>query len=95
MPPPTKPNPPSGFAQRAKILVGIGKARMASTIPAGLQALPTITIRPDQTKHTILVGQYKWVNNYTYMKPIDYIGLYIIVIASCIVATNWLYRIYF
>ena len=29
------------------------------------------------------------------MKPIDYIGLYIIVIASCIVATNWLDRLYF
>ena len=29
------------------------------------------------------------------MKPMDYIGLYIIVIASCTVATNWLYRIYF
>jgi hypothetical protein len=29
------------------------------------------------------------------MKPIDYIGLYIIVIASGIVATNWLYRLDF
>ena len=28
------------------------------------------------------------------LKPIDYIGLYIIVIASCTVAVNWLSRIY-
>jgi len=28
------------------------------------------------------------------MKPVDYIGLYLIVIASCTIAVNWLYRIY-
>ena len=31
---------------------------------------------------------------HTDMKPIDYVGLYIIVIASCTIAVNWLYRIY-
>ena len=29
------------------------------------------------------------------VKPIDYIGLYIIVIASCMVTVNWLYRLYY
>ena len=28
------------------------------------------------------------------VKPIDYIGLYIIVIASSCITINWLYRIY-
>jgi hypothetical protein len=63
--------------------------------PPTYRPLPTITIRPDQTKHTILVGQYKGVNNYTYMKPIDYIGLYLIVTVLCTVSVNFLYRIYF
>ena len=32
---------------------------------------------------------------HTDMKPIDYIGLYLIVIASSVVTVNILYRIYF
>ena len=32
---------------------------------------------------------------YTHMKPIDYIGLYIIVIAASVVTVNILYRLYF
>ena len=31
---------------------------------------------------------------HTHMKPIDYIGLYIIVIAASCITVNWLYRIY-
>ena len=31
----------------------------------------------------------------THMKPIDYIGLYIIVTAASCIAVNWLFRIYF
>jgi hypothetical protein len=29
------------------------------------------------------------------MKPVDYAGLYIIVIASSCVTVNWLFRIYY
>ena len=29
------------------------------------------------------------------MKPIDYIGLYILVTILCVTSTNWLYRIHF
>ena len=68
------------LAQRAKILVTIGKPRMARMLPvtAGhYQPLPAAT------------------NNYTYMKPIDYIGLYILVTVLCVASTNWLFRIYF
>ena len=31
----------------------------------------------------------------TQVKPTDYIGLYIIVIAASCIAVNWLFRIYF
>ena len=31
---------------------------------------------------------------HTDMKPVDYIGLYLIVIAASCVTVNWLYRIY-
>ena len=33
--------------------------------------------------------------NILILKPIDYIGLYIIVIASSCITINWLYRLYF
>jgi hypothetical protein len=39
-------------AEDAGNMVGIGKARMASRIPGGLQTLPIITGRDDQTKPT-------------------------------------------
>jgi hypothetical protein len=29
------------------------------------------------------------------MKPIDYVGLYILVTVLCVASTNWLYRLYF
>ena len=35
------------------------------------------------------------INNYSYMKPIDYIGLYLMVIVASGVTVNWLFRIYF
>jgi hypothetical protein len=84
-----------GSAPRAQILVTVGKARTAYIMPAlytHYHHLPSALIKPNEPSR---VGQYKGVNNYTYMKPIDYIGLYIIVIASGIVATNWLYRLDF
>ena len=75
-------------------MVGIGKARTAYIILVACrhyQLLPAAAIKPNTPKNLDSIG----VDNYTHMKPIDYIGLYIIVIASCTVATNWLYRIYF
>ena len=75
-------------------MVSDGKPRTAYITPvtAGhYQALPSARIKPKQPKNLDSIG----VDNYTHMKPMDYIGLYIIVIASCTVATNWLYRIYF
>jgi hypothetical protein len=54
-------------------------------------ALPSALIKPNTPKNLDSTG----VDDHTDMKPIDRIGLYIIVIASCIVATNWLYRLYF
>jgi len=35
------------------------------------------------------------VRIHTAMKPMDYIGLYIIVTAASCVTINWLFRIYF
>jgi len=29
------------------------------------------------------------------MRPIDYIGLYIIVISASVITVNWLFRLYF
>ena len=36
----------------------------------------------------------KQIPHTTEVKPIDYIGLYIIVIAASCITVNWLYRIY-
>jgi hypothetical protein len=89
-PRPTKPNEPMRRAEDARILVGIGKPRTAYISPVACthyQPLPAATTRPKQPKNLDSI--------HTDMKPMDYIGLYIIVIASCTVATNWLYRLYF
>jgi hypothetical protein len=75
-------------------LVSDGKPRTAYKTPPACrhyQPLPAATIKPNEPKNLDSIG----ADNYTHMKPIDYIGLYIIVIAACTVATNWLYRIYF
>jgi hypothetical protein len=82
------------LAQRATDTVGIGKLRTAYIIPHThdhYQSLPAATTKPNTPKNLDSIG----VDNYTHMKPIDYIGLYIIVTVLCTVATNWLYRIYF
>ena len=79
MPPATKPKPPMGFAPRARIPVRVGKLRLGSRIPAVWDHYQLLP-PPDKIHMD--------------MKPIDYIGLYILVtVASCI-TVNWLYRIY-
>ena len=80
MPGPTKPKAPMALAQRAKILVGIGKARLGSRIPVACRHYQTLPAA---------------ITNYTYMKPIDYVGFDILVTVLCVTSTNWLYRIYF
>ena len=75
-------------------MVRVGKARTAYIIPVTAdlyQALPSAATRPKQPENLDSTG----VNNYTYMKPIDYIGLYILVTILCVTSTNWLYRLYF
>ena len=75
-------------------MVRVGKARTVSRRPPACthyQLLPAATIKPNRPKNLDSTG----VNNYTYMKPIDYIGLYILVTILCVTSTNWLYRLYF
>jgi hypothetical protein len=75
-------------------LVSDGKPSSAYTTPVTADlyhALPAATIKPNEPEILDSIG----ADNYTHMKPIDYVGLYILVTASCTVATNWLYRIYF
>ena len=67
------------LATPAKNTVSNGKPRMVHRPPRVLDHYQTLPAA--DTIHT-------------HMKPIDYIGLYIIVIASCTIAVNWLYRIY-
>ena len=76
----TKPKLPMDYAADARNMVSNGKPRMAPTDP--LAADHYQMLPPPRRLHTD-------------MKPIDYVGLYILVIASCTIATNWLYRIYF
>ena len=57
----------------------------ANTFPILVRDLLPIgsgAIYKDQIPHT------------TEVKPIDYIGLYLIVIAASCITVNWLYRIY-
>ena len=94
MPRQTSPNAPMRRAHRAKDLVGIGKPTTASRTPVTAdlyQRLPSALIKPKLPNILDSIG----VNNYTHMKPIDYIGLYLMVIMLCTVSTNWLYRLYF
>jgi hypothetical protein len=75
-------------------MVGVGKLRWEGWIPVTAdlyQPLPSALIKPKQPKNLDSTG----VNNYTYMKPIDYAGLYILVTVLCTVSVNWLYRIDF
>ena len=90
----SKPNAPMRRAHRAKDLVTVGKLTTEGQIPVTADlyhALPSALIKPKGPKNLASTG----VNNYTHMKPIDYIGLDLIVTASCVIATNWLFRIYF
>ena len=75
-------------------MVGIGKLRTASIIPHThdhYQQLPSAVIKPNTPNKLDSIG----VDNYTHMKPIDYIGLYLLVTVLCTVSVNWLYRIHF
>ena len=67
-----------------------GKARLVGRIPIACthyHVLPSALIKPKQPE--ILDSIHKD------MKPMDYIGLYIIVTVSCTVSINFLYRLYF
>ena len=71
-------------------MVGIGKARTAyiSPVTAGhYHVLPSAATKPNTPEILDSI--------HTRMKPIDYIGLYILVTILCVTSTNWLYRIYF
>ena len=57
-------------------------AHTLSILDSHLHPIGSGTIHTQQIPHTKEV------------KPIDYIGLYIIVIAASCVTVNWLYRIY-
>ena len=61
-------------------MVRIGKARMPAPPP------------PARDHYQMLPPG---ITITTDMKPIDYIGLYLIVIASSCITVNWLFRIYF
>ena len=63
----------------ARNLVGNGKPRLGSRTPAEC----------DHYQHLPAATQI-----HTDMKPMDYIGLYLIVIIASCVTINWLYRIY-
>ena len=67
------------LAGTARNMVSNGKPRMAPTDP--LAADHYQMLPPPRRLHTD-------------MKPIDYVGLYIIVIAASCITVNWLYRIY-
>jgi len=70
-------------------MVTNGKPRLGSRIPAvshHYQHLPPAWIKPNTPNMLDSI--------HTDMKPIDYIGLYIIVIIASCVTVNWLYRIY-
>ena len=59
----------------------------ANTFPilvSDLHPIGSGTIHTEQISHTT-----------EKVKPIDYIGLYIIVIAASMASVNWLFRIYF
>ena len=66
-------------ARPAKNMVRDGKPRMAPRPPIRFDLYQTLPAA---------------VTIHTRMKPIDYIGLYIIVTAASCVTVNWLYRIY-
>ena len=71
-------------------MVRVGKARTAYIIPASCrhyQLLPAAAIKPKDP--------YELDSIHTDMKPVDYIGLYILVTILCATSTNWLYRLYF
>jgi hypothetical protein len=75
-------------------MVGIGKARTAYISPRACthyHALPAAPTKPNTPEILDSIG----ADNYTYMKPMDYIGLYIIVTAASCITVNWLFRIYF
>ena len=75
-------------------MVRVGKLRLGRRISAACthyHVLPSAATKPNTPEILDSIV----VDNYTHMTPIDYIGLYIIVIASCTMATNWLYRLYF
>jgi len=61
-------------------MVGIGKLRLDGRIPAARTHYQTL---PPHPKYIVR------------MKPVDYIGLYLIVIASSVVTINILYRMYY
>ena len=67
------------YASTARNMVRDGKPRMAARPPIVLDHYQSLP--PPRRLHTD-------------MKPIDYIGLYIIVTAASCVTVNWLYRIY-
>jgi hypothetical protein len=75
-------------------MVRVGKARMASIMPVACrhyQRLPPRKIKPNTPNIVASIGG----DNYTHMKPVDYVGFDIPVTVLCTVATNWLYRLYF
>ena len=76
----TKPNAPSVFASRAQDPVSNGKPRLGSRMPA-------------LRNHYQLLPPPGMIH--TRMKPIDYIGLYLMVIVASGITVNWLFRIYF
>ena len=100
----TKPKSPSGLASDARNPVRNGKPRL---VPVSRRItnhyhLPdkysyyahTLSIL-DSHIHPIGSGAiYKKQIPHTQVKPIDYIGLYIIVVAASCITVNWLARIY-
>ena len=71
-------------------MVRVGKPRRAADTPIlfdHYQSLPAATTKPKGPKLLDSIP--------THMKPADYIGLYIIVIASSVATVNILYRIYY
>ena len=77
----TKPKAPSSLARHARDQVSRGK--------------PTSTLLTPNARHHYQSPPPAITIKYTHMKPIDYIGLYIIVTAASCITVNWLFRIYF
>ena len=67
------------LAGLARNMVSNGKLRLAPRPPRVLDHYQTL---PPAPKYIVR------------MKPVDYIGLYLIVIIASCVTVNWLYRIY-